>query len=179
MSSKANNKCYRDECLFRNRSICNLISEFFRNSDDNPPTKSTKNNCTRCDRKKIYGGFGEVFSAIWSDGPRTKWNAEKNYWERYSNVNVALKSLKNIKEEDITIDLFKELKSHLKSNDQILGRFNVLRTYGITFDPESKAYMMVMTLADYGDLSTYLQEHFSTLNYIKQFELLYDIATGS
>ncbi|CAG8653212.1 12491_t:CDS:2 [Racocetra fulgida] len=124
------------------------------------------------------GGFGEVFSAIWIDGPRTKWNAEKNVWERYSNVNVALKSLKNIKEEDITSDLFKELKAHLMSNDQIVGRFNVLRTYGITYDPESKVYMMVMTLADYGDLSSYLQNHFSTLTYMKKLELLYDMATG-
>ncbi|CAG8525370.1 15443_t:CDS:2 [Cetraspora pellucida] len=184
MSSKTRdiNTHYRDKCSFKNCSIGNLFRKlaFFPNNsnlknnpptnltsfdnvhesnlNNNPPTKSTstingyENNCTRC--------------------------GQKNDWERYSNVDVALKSLKNIKEEDITSDLFKELKSHLKSNDQIVGRFNVLRTYGITFDPELKVYMMVMTLADYGDLSAYLHQNFSTLTYIKKLELLYDIATG-
>ncbi|CAG8456020.1 848_t:CDS:2 [Scutellospora calospora] len=124
------------------------------------------------------GGFGEVFSAKWIDGPRTKWNAEKEVWERYSNVNVALKSLLDLKEEDFTSELFKELKSHLISNDQVTGRFTTLRTFGMTRDPESKAYMMVMTLADDGDLSAYLKKHFSTLNFVKRLEILYDMATG-
>ncbi|CAG8785394.1 8787_t:CDS:1, partial [Cetraspora pellucida] len=55
------------------------------------------------------GGFGEVFSANWVDGPRTNWNSEKNDWERYSNVDVALKSLSKFKYEDFTSDLFKEV----------------------------------------------------------------------
>ncbi|RIB07654.1 kinase-like domain-containing protein [Gigaspora rosea] len=124
------------------------------------------------------GGFGEVFSAKWIDGPRTKWNVEKEVWERYSNVNVALKSLIELKEKDFTSELFKELKSHLKSNDQVVGRFNILRTYGMTRDPTSKAYMIVMTLADDGDLSAYMKKHFSALTFVKRLDMLYDMATG-
>ncbi|RIB22241.1 kinase-like domain-containing protein [Gigaspora rosea] len=124
------------------------------------------------------GGFSEVFSAKWIDGPRTKWNVEKKVWERYSNVNVALKCLLELKEEDFTNELFKELKSHLISNDQVVGRFNILHTYGMTRDPNSKVYMMVMTLADDGDLSSYMKKHFSTLTFIRRLEILYDIATG-
>ncbi|RIB20792.1 kinase-like domain-containing protein [Gigaspora rosea] len=123
------------------------------------------------------GGFGEVHSAMWIDGPRTKWNTEKKGWERYSNVKVAIKKIVDTNVEDFT-ELFTELKAHLMSNNQIVGRFNVLRTYGITYNPETKEYMMVMTLADDGDLSDYLQKHFSTLTYIKQIEILYDIAIG-
>ncbi|CAG8528090.1 326_t:CDS:2 [Cetraspora pellucida] len=37
---------------------------------------------------------------------------------------------------------------------------------------------MVMILADYEDLSAYLQKNFSTLTYIKKLKLLYDIAAG-
>ncbi|KAF0437537.1 kinase-like protein [Gigaspora margarita] len=70
-----------------------------------------------------------------------------------------------------------ELKSHLISNDQVVGRFNILRTYGITRDPNSKVYMMVMTLADDGDLSAYMKKHFSTLTFVKRLNILYDIAT--
>ncbi|RIB20790.1 kinase-like domain-containing protein [Gigaspora rosea] len=123
------------------------------------------------------GGFGEVHSAMWIDGPRTKWNTEKKGWERYSNVKVAIKKIVDTNMEDFT-ELFKELKAHLMSNNQVVGRFNVLRAYGITYNPETKKYMMVMTLADDGDLSDYLQKHFSTLTYIKQIEILYDIAIG-
>ncbi|CAG8805518.1 27939_t:CDS:2, partial [Racocetra persica] len=138
------------------------------------------------------GGFGDVYSANWVDGPRKKWCADKNDWGRYSNVDVALKSLSKLKDEDFTTDLFEEvriivsfsqeiwsmLKSHLTSNNQVSGRFTTLRTYGMTRDPKSKAYMMVMTLADYGDLSAYLKKEFSTLSYIHKLEILYDIVTG-
>ncbi|KAF0488998.1 serine/threonine protein kinase [Gigaspora margarita] len=79
--------------------------------------------------------------------------------------------------EDFT-ELFVELKALLMSNNQIVGHFDILRTYGITYSPESKAYMMVMTLADDGDLSEYLQKHFSILTYIKQIEILYNITIG-
>ncbi|CAG8766813.1 20258_t:CDS:2 [Gigaspora margarita] len=99
-------------------------------------------------------------------------------WERYSNINVALKCLLELKKEDFTNELFKELKSHLISNDQVIGRFNILRTYGMTRDPNSKVYMMVMTLADDGDLSAYMKKHFSTLTFVKRLNILYDIATG-
>lgn len=120
------------------------------------------------------GGFGKVYRAKWVDGPRTKWNAEKVVWERYSNVDVALKCLKT----EIFTELFEELKSHLKSNNELVGRFNTLRTYGITYDPEIKTYLMVTTLADDGDLSVYLKNQFSTLTYTKKLEILYDIAIG-
>ncbi|KAF0543322.1 serine/threonine protein kinase [Gigaspora margarita] len=63
------------------------------------------------------------------------------------------------------------------SNDQIVGRFNAFRAYGITYNPV-KVYMMVTELAAGGDLSEYLKPHFSTLTYIKQIKILYDIATG-
>ncbi|CAG8614353.1 21565_t:CDS:2 [Racocetra persica] len=52
-------------------------------------------------------------------------------WERYPNVDVTLKSLSNLKKEDITSDLFKELGS---------DRFAALHTYSMTRDPKSKAY---------------------------------------
>ncbi|RIB20091.1 kinase-like domain-containing protein, partial [Gigaspora rosea] len=123
------------------------------------------------------GGFSEVHSAIWIDGPRTKWNARKKVWERYSNVKVAIKKIVDTNVEDFT-ELFTELKAHLMTSNQIVGRYNVLRVYGITYYPALNAYSMVMELADDRDLSKYLQIHFSTLTYIKQIEILYDIATG-
>ncbi|CAG8785180.1 15839_t:CDS:1, partial [Cetraspora pellucida] len=70
------------------------------------------------------------------------------------------------------------LKSYLTSNNQVSGRSATLRTYGMTRDPKSKGYMMVMTLADYGDLSAYLKKEFSAFTYIHKLEILYDIATG-
>ncbi|CAG8754039.1 20070_t:CDS:2 [Cetraspora pellucida] len=136
-----------------------------KSSANETSKNSTKTNvhiryCNECGRQKLLDEWCEPF------------------WERYTNVNVALKSLLELNEEDFTSEIFKELKSHLMSNDQVVGRFNILRTYGITRDPDSKIYMIVMTLADDGDLSAYLKKHFSSLTFIKRLDILYDMATG-
>ncbi|CAG8500331.1 19674_t:CDS:2 [Dentiscutata erythropus] len=101
-------------------------------------------------------------------------NLEKN--ENNDKKDYIIES-KNIIKKNLE-SLTQNLKSHLKSNDQVVGRFNILRTYGMTRDPVSKAYMIVMTLADDGDLSAYLRKHFSELNFIKRLDILYDMATG-
>ncbi|CAG8541849.1 7318_t:CDS:2 [Acaulospora colombiana] len=124
------------------------------------------------------GGFGEVFSATWIDGPRTKWDAVKLTWERYPNVKVALKSIVKLREENVTADLFQELRHHLEAINKVLGRVNTLRTFGMSYNPESKTYIMVMILADEGDLGNYLKSHFSSLTYLRRLDILHDIAIG-
>ncbi|CAG8559095.1 18772_t:CDS:2, partial [Acaulospora morrowiae] len=121
------------------------------------------------------GGFGTIYSAKWIDGPRSKWLAETKEWGRYANVLVALKSI-TLKDY---ATLFDELQCYLTSNKNVLGRINTLRIYGMTQNPdEPENYMMVMLLADDGDLNKYITKKFSELTYFKKLEILFDIITG-
>jgi len=45
-----------------------------------------------------HGGFGNVYKAIWKDGPINRfnsWNIEKSEWKRESNKKVAIKKFRN------------------------------------------------------------------------------------
>ncbi|CAG8698823.1 13079_t:CDS:2, partial [Dentiscutata heterogama] len=41
------------------------------------------------------GGFGKVYSAIWTDGRILEWNDRTQQWKRKGKMNVALKILHN------------------------------------------------------------------------------------
>ncbi|CAG8553703.1 15526_t:CDS:2 [Acaulospora morrowiae] len=124
------------------------------------------------------GSVGTIYSATWIDGPRSKWMRETNEWGRYPNVGVALKSIE-LKDNESSDLIFKELQSLLTVNDNVLGRINTLRTFGITKNPEEpEKYMMVILLANDGDLGHYIKKYFSKLTYFKKLEVLFDMITG-
>ncbi|CAG8725643.1 4122_t:CDS:2 [Cetraspora pellucida] len=103
----------------------------------------------------------------------SQWNCSVDIY----NLERKVDSLSEFKDEDFTSELFNEVIIFTPAQ-KVSGRSTTLRTHGMTRDPKSKAYMMVMTLADYGDLSTYLKKEFSKVTYIHKLEILYDIATG-
>ncbi|CAG8594443.1 6399_t:CDS:2 [Acaulospora morrowiae] len=122
------------------------------------------------------GGFGKVYSAIWIDGPRSKWVSETKEWKRYGGVKVALKCLLGDKPNK---ELFDEMIFHLDINKNILGRNNTLRIFGITENPSTPGqYMMVMILGDNGDLRSYIKNNFADLDYQQKLEILFDMITG-
>ncbi|CAG8528389.1 14622_t:CDS:2 [Acaulospora colombiana] len=124
------------------------------------------------------GGFGTIYSAIWVDGPRSRWLHETNGWGRYPNARVALKSIE-LKNYQFDTTLLDELQSYLAANKNVLGRLNTLRVYGVTRKPEEpENYMIVMLLGDDGDLDRYINKNFSSLTYFKKLEILFDIITG-
>ncbi|CAG8508789.1 12274_t:CDS:10 [Acaulospora colombiana] len=119
------------------------------------------------------GGFGKISSAIWIDGPRSKWMCETGKWGRYPNVKVALKSIES---KDV---VFEELQSYLHANKNVFGRVCTLRIYGLTRNPDDpEKYIIVMLLADDGDLGQYIKKNFSKLTYQKKLEILFDMITG-
>ncbi|GBC25955.2 kinase-like domain-containing protein [Rhizophagus irregularis DAOM 181602=DAOM 197198] len=89
-------------------------------------------------RKEAYGICGECNEpAEWPEGYIWHWDIENQKWERNINCKVALKSLDNSSE--ICTDFINEIKSYL----QIYIR-NIVYCYGITQDPNTKDYMMVL-----------------------------------
>ncbi|EXX64677.1 Kic1p [Rhizophagus irregularis DAOM 197198w] len=139
------------------------------------------------------GGFSTVYRGIWLDGLITNWDYEKQDWNRdtyeinyevndpkiknplKSNENYAypivLKSLNdssNVKE-----DFLNEWKLHLKCQHKAraYGSF-IISLYGITQDPDTLNYMIVMHVA-LGNL----RDDLLTIKYNPndKFRILYNI----
>src|SRR6266498_2077695 len=67
--------------------------------------------------------------------------------------------------------------SHQKLNEGHLG-VGVIRLYGITQDPETKNYMMVLDYAENGSLRNYLDKNYNKLSWKDKINCLFDIALG-
>ncbi|GET59452.1 kinase-like domain-containing protein [Rhizophagus irregularis DAOM 181602=DAOM 197198] len=88
------------------------------------------------------GGFGKVYRAKWIDGFIGYWDNINENWERHNSDGfVALKSLNN--SENVTLEFINEITIHCKTI-----------SYGITQDPETKNYMMILEYAENGRLES-------------------------
>ncbi|EXX54530.1 Cdc15p [Rhizophagus irregularis DAOM 197198w] len=115
------------------------------------------------------GGFGKVYSAEWSDGYIYYWSISSQEWYRMSSNKYALKSLNN--SSDICSDFLNEINSIIHIND-------IIQCYGITQDPNSKEYMMVLFYCKNGNLRNYLNESNNYINYKSKINQLQKIAKG-
>ncbi|UZO13006.1 uncharacterized protein OCT59_004512 [Rhizophagus irregularis] len=114
------------------------------------------------------GGFGTVFKAIWKDGFINKWDYENDQWEREAETKVALKSLHN--SQDITTQFLKEIEAHNSSCSSVGW---IVRCFGITKDPETENFMMIMELKE-GSLRQHLNNNFISMDWVQKFCNLYD-----
>ncbi|RHZ77237.1 hypothetical protein Glove_184g61 [Diversispora epigaea] len=113
------------------------------------------------------GGFGTIHYARWIDGRIEKWDIENQQWKRYDNREVALKKFDNFVNFN---DVLNEMEIHLK----ILIKYNAsIKFYGITQDPETHSYMMVLYYAKDGNLREYLKINFNNINWEQKLENLY------
>ncbi|GES99709.1 kinase-like domain-containing protein [Rhizophagus clarus] len=119
------------------------------------------------------GGFGEVYKANWIDGFITNWDIEKQNWKRIcQNKDVALKSLYNSR--NVTMEFLEEITLHHKIQDN----FSIINIYGITQEPETKNYMIVLDYADNGSLRNYLDRYYNKLSWHTKLHDLWRIAYG-
>ncbi|GBB92122.1 hypothetical protein RclHR1_01970004 [Rhizophagus clarus] len=86
------------------------------------------------------GGFGKIYSAEWPEGSIRYWDIENQKWYRYADSKVALKSF----------DFLNEIKSYLQIYIQ-----GIVHCYGITQDPNTKDYMMVLDYCENGNLRNF------------------------
>ncbi|PKC54962.1 hypothetical protein RhiirA1_476392, partial [Rhizophagus irregularis] len=120
------------------------------------------------------GGFGEIFRATWLDGYIWYWDSEKQNWRRKDQYKyVALKRINN--SENVTLEFMNEITLHYKVNDLLNS---VIKFYGITQDPKTKNYIMVMNFAENGSLRKFLDESYRKLNWYDKINCLWIIAYG-
>ncbi|PKC56171.1 hypothetical protein RhiirA1_474394 [Rhizophagus irregularis] len=119
------------------------------------------------------GGFGKVYRARWIDGYIDEWDNKQQNWKRKDqNMFVALKSLNNSK--NVTFEFMNEITLHYKLNLQK----RIIKFYGITQDPETKNYVMVLDYAEGGNLRNYLNGNYDKLSWSDKINYLHSIAHG-
>ncbi|RHZ85128.1 hypothetical protein Glove_71g187 [Diversispora epigaea] len=115
------------------------------------------------------GGFGTIHYARWIDGVIDKWDVENQQWERYNKgIEVALKKFDNFVNFN---DVLNEMEIHFKA---YTGSIDItsIRFYGITQDPETHSYMMVLLYASDGNLREYLKINFNNINWKQKLQYL-------
>ncbi|RHZ86173.1 hypothetical protein Glove_54g21 [Diversispora epigaea] len=116
------------------------------------------------------GGFGTIHYARWIDGEIEKWDIENQHWKRYREYcEVALKKFDNFVNFN---DVLNEMKIHLKT---YIGSSSIT-FYGVTQDPETNSYMMVLDYANDGNLREYLKINFNNINWKKKLDNLYRLS---
>ncbi|CAB4414705.1 unnamed protein product [Rhizophagus irregularis] len=117
------------------------------------------------------GGFGKIYSVKWPEGHIEYWDIENQKWHRYCWEKYALKSLNN--SSNISSDFLNEIKSHLQ-----IYLLDVVHCYGITQDPNTKEYMMVLYYCKDGNLRNYLNKSEKYIDYGSKIDKLQQIARG-
>ncbi|POG65182.1 kinase-like domain-containing protein [Rhizophagus irregularis DAOM 181602=DAOM 197198] len=114
------------------------------------------------------GGFGKIHSAEWPEGYIYSWDIENQKWDRISKK-VALKSLDN--SSCISTEFLNEIKTHLQ-----IYLCDVIQCYGITQDPNTKDYMMILEYCKDGNLRNYYLNNES--DYYSKISKLHQITRG-
>ncbi|GBC10553.1 hypothetical protein RclHR1_09710004 [Rhizophagus clarus] len=86
--------------------------------------------------------------SVWFKGYIISWDIENQEWIRSGGIKVALKSLNN--SSCISTEFLNEIKSYLQ-----IYLWRVIQCYGITQDPNTKDYMMILYYCEYGNLRNY------------------------
>ncbi|POG78670.1 kinase-like domain-containing protein [Rhizophagus irregularis DAOM 181602=DAOM 197198] len=121
------------------------------------------------------GGFGTTFKAVWKDGHIWGWdfNINVSKLRRESKTKVALKCLHN--SQDITADFLKEVESNILVYESKCNY--IVRCFGITKDPKTNNFMMVMDLKN-GNLRQHLNNNFISMDWKRKLWILQSIANG-
>ncbi|RHZ51584.1 hypothetical protein Glove_476g43 [Diversispora epigaea] len=109
------------------------------------------------------GGFGSIWKAEWIDMP-------EELFEFYKSNQVALKKLKD--SQEISSEFLKELKANFQCRDRY-----VLPILGITQDPKTKEYAIVLRYMKNGNLRDFLKQN-KSLPWIERLWLLNTFIRG-
>ncbi|PKC01740.1 kinase-like protein, partial [Rhizophagus irregularis] len=119
------------------------------------------------------GGFSTVYSAIWKNGllyyDDDLFDDEK--WIRNSNTKVALKCLHN--SQNALDEFINEVKAYPRQKIN-----NILKIYGISQNPSTKEYIMVLEYAEGGNFNNYFNKNYENFNWFNGLKILTNIIEG-
>ncbi|GBC47994.2 kinase-like domain-containing protein [Rhizophagus irregularis DAOM 181602=DAOM 197198] len=97
-------------------------------------------------------------------------------WCKECNAKHFQQNFKNWTSENVTSEFINEITMHCKTKKSYF--ISVVRVYGITQDPETKNYMMVLQYAKNGSLRAYLDKNYHELSWDTKLEYLWHITLG-
>ncbi|RHZ69557.1 hypothetical protein Glove_283g148 [Diversispora epigaea] len=115
------------------------------------------------------GGFSTVHCATWIDGRIKWWNFEEKQWERYGQHKVVLKMF----DANLNEEFLNEMAIHLRTNSTSICS---IRFYGITKDPETGKYMMVLEYMPGGNFRDHLKNNFNNFNWESKLYSIWELA---
>ncbi|RGB26478.1 kinase-like domain-containing protein [Rhizophagus diaphanus] len=119
------------------------------------------------------GNHGKLYSAEWSDGYINSWDIE-NQERKKCDMKVALKNLNNsLDSPDIITNYLNEINLHLQ-----IHTLDVIRCFGLTQDPDTKDYIMVLEYCDSGSLRNYINKSKNFTDYESKIFKLFQITRG-
>ncbi|RHZ78847.1 hypothetical protein Glove_155g43 [Diversispora epigaea] len=104
-------------------------------------------------RQIAIGRCGTIYYARWVGGFIDNWDIENKQWERWSQIEVALKKFNGV---DMNEEFLNEVAILLKTNFEMTST----RLYGITKDPGTHKYTMILQYFGGGNLRNYLNNNF-------------------
>ncbi|GBB83583.1 hypothetical protein RclHR1_10290005 [Rhizophagus clarus] len=107
--------------------------------------------------KIAEGGFSIISKATWSHG---------------NDIDVAVKRLNDSQK------VIKYFLNELKSFCELKLSAFVIECYGITQDPVTKEYMLIMAYANGGNLHDYLRKNFKNITWCEKLNILRRISSG-
>ncbi|KAG9303170.1 hypothetical protein G9A89_001786 [Geosiphon pyriformis] len=122
---------------------------------------------------KTRGGFGEVFTAIWNRGRIVGWDMQHGTFKRQPNVPVVMKSVFNSRNP--SEDFIREALQYLEMKPD---RRYIVDFYGLSRDPTTGNYIIVMPFMEKGDLRHFLQSHHHELTWKNKFIIISQISKG-
>ncbi|CAB5367137.1 unnamed protein product [Rhizophagus irregularis] len=116
------------------------------------------------------GGFATVYSANWRDGP-LEYDADKKICKWNPNGVIALKCLHD--SQNISNKFLNEVKKY-----SINKKSNILNIYGISQNPDTKEYIMVLQYAKEGNLNHWINKNYEYFNWRDKLSSLLNIING-
>ncbi|GES74755.1 kinase-like domain-containing protein [Rhizophagus clarus] len=110
------------------------------------------------------GGYSDIYTADWIGGRYIEWDFQQRELIRFGTHEVILKRLVNI--ESANRSWFEEAESHLTIGSKWV---DIVPCYGITLDPSTNDYMLVLHKMD-NDLRTHLRQNHNKLTWKKEFK---------
>ncbi|RHZ47389.1 hypothetical protein Glove_583g7 [Diversispora epigaea] len=105
------------------------------------------------------GGFGTIYKAKWIGGLVYKYDVENQNLIN-SQLDVALKKFDN-SFASLNEQFLNEIAIHLKT----MSKIGSIQIYGITQDPETNEYVMVLEYMKGGNLRDYLKNNFNNISW--------------
>ncbi|CAG8535411.1 11395_t:CDS:2 [Gigaspora margarita] len=124
------------------------------------------------------GGFSKIYKAICINGIKREWNSRKQIFLFDKSRDVILKSIKN--SEIIDFNFLNELENYLKcmKGHYPFPYYKISNYLGITQDPNTQNFMIVVEFAENGDLNHFISKNIYTLSWYEKLRILQDIAYG-